>query len=457
MKDYASQSDLDAPWRSKYNASQSELREKEKHWQDTEKLLCLLVSRMAMRVDCPDSTLANNLKVLLKALREGCGLLDLRKQIKDIADRILQLEDSEFKSSPSGNGAEGDDLTMIQDVFIVLLDNINIPSAYSDRIDRIKLSLQSGQDGKGMQIVSGLTSLAEVLDDIFYSVKHDKQKFGQFLQQINSDLRSLDLGITVADELHIQKEHATASIDSKLATEMQEMENVITTQPDIEKIKHSVQSSVNTIRNHMEKFRLQEQQRNEQSKSTTEGLRRQLNKMEQQCTELKKQVLKKHQQTLSDSLTGIRNRLAYEEAIQMECDRFKRYGRPLALIIFDLDNFKHVNDNYGHTVGDKVLQSVAKTLATNIRNVDFLARYGGEEFAVILPELELKDARLVAQKILNAVQAENLNIDGQTIRMTISAGVARMRPDDTVDSLFERADTALYLAKERGRNRCETE
>ncbi len=158
-----------------------------------------------------------------------------------------------------------------------------------------------------------------------------------------------------------------------------------------------------------------------------------------------------------DPLTQLANRHLLTEYLQKILSRLQRYRHYGALLLIDLDNFKHVNDSYGHSVGDKVLQAVARILTNSIRSVDFLARYGGEEFVLILPELGLNDAKMAAVKICKAVQANILKVDGHTIRVTISGGISLVRTDDTAESLFERADTALYLAKERGRNRCETE
>ena len=459
MTDKKALSPTDIDWQNKYQSSQADLRDKEKQWQDTDRLLRLLLSRLTGLVTSQDNTLNNNLQILRKALREGQDILQLNRLIKDISDRILVIESTELKSTISAHGdTEDRQLELISDVFLVLLENINFPSAFKPQIDRIKITIDTGNSiERRLRLLAGITALAEVLDDIFYDVKHDKQKLGLFLQQINSELKSLDEGMLATHELHTRKQAAGDAINSKLESEVQEMENVITTQLNLDAIKSSVQSSVNTIRQHMDTFKQQEQQHNQQAKMVTESLRRRLSSMEKQCVDLKKQLLEKHRQVLSDPLTGIRNRIAYEEAIINELERFKRYNRSACLLMLDLDKFKHINDTYGHNIGDKVLQFVVRILSKNIRSVDFLARYGGEEFVVILPELDLSEAKKVAQKICKTIEASKLEVDGHTIKITISGGVARFRDGDTAESLFERADTALYLAKERGRNRCETE
>lgn len=465
MKDKSLEKKQQATWQSKFNASQDELRLKEKKWQDTEKLIHILISRLGLIIDCPDKNLTNNLQILIKALREGKSILELHKLIKDISERVLQLERTELISSSGSlkntdvdDGGEHVNVELVYEVLIVLLDSINFPKAFSERIEHIKkIMLATNTHDRVLPLVAGVTALAEVLDDIFYNVKHDKEKFGLFLQQINSDLQSIDADISSSHNIQSRKQDSESMVKNNVESAVVEMENIITSQLDVEQFKGSVQSSVAAIRKHMENFQKEAEQHNQESSMMMEKLQMQLKQMEAQCESLKVQILEKHMQTLSDPLTGIRNRLAYEEAIRLEVERHKRYGRSLCLLMLDLDHFKQVNDSFGHNVGDKVLQSVAKILAANIRSVDFLARYGGEEFVVILPELEITAANKVAEKIRKSIQALKLKIDGKVVQVTISGGIAQIHENDTPESIFERADTAMYLAKKQGRNRVESE
>lgn len=435
--------------------SQAVLRDKEKNWQRVERICRLLISRLAQLANCQDDELIFSLKALRKALREGESLIQMEKLIKAVTDQIAELGHVPLEASKVYSSEQ---LKLLSDIFYVLLDRINFPTQYSSHVNKIKLQLsEEGLADDYHRLLSGMTSLAELLTEIFNTVQHDKIKIEHYLQHISRELQHLDEGINTSGILHHEKQLAEEHIKSKVEMEVMEMENSMTTLVDLGDFKATVQKTMKTIRGHMESFKESEEQRNQQADKNISELGQKLKLMEQQCEELKQQVLEKHQQALSDSLTGLRNRLAYEEAIQYELERFKRYGRPVALIMLDLDKFKNINDTLGHGVGDKVLQYVARILAKNIRNVDFLARYGGEEFVIILPELGLQEAKKVAEKICKAVQANKLNVDGKAVNVTISGGIARVRQDDTSESLFERADTALYLAKERGRNRCETE
>jgi diguanylate cyclase (GGDEF)-like protein/PAS domain S-box-containing protein len=162
------------------------------------------------------------------------------------------------------------------------------------------------------------------------------------------------------------------------------------------------------------------------------------------------------QLAVTDPLTGLANRRIFQERLAEEIRRARRYGRPLSLIMADLDHFKVYNDTHGHPAGDVILQQVADIMRANVRETDLVARYGGEEFVMILPETDKAGATKLAEKIRHAVSAypfphEDSQPGG---RLTISLGVATF-PEDLVetDGLIEHADRALYLAKQSGRNR----
>jgi diguanylate cyclase (GGDEF)-like protein len=153
-----------------------------------------------------------------------------------------------------------------------------------------------------------------------------------------------------------------------------------------------------------------------------------------------------------DQLTGALNRYSYSIALDHEIKRSRRYGSPLALLLFDIDNFKAVNDTHGHKAGDSVIEEIAYIVKGQIRDSDSLSRVGGEEFAVIAAESDRGRAAAMAEKLRGLIQEHRFRPAG---RVTVSFGVAALRPDDTADTLFRRADAALYRAKEGGRNRVE--
>jgi len=149
-----------------------------------------------------------------------------------------------------------------------------------------------------------------------------------------------------------------------------------------------------------------------------------------------------------DALTGLHNRRYFHETLAREVARAQRYGRRLALIVFDLDDFKAINDRVGHLAGDAVLAEAAERLLSVVRSADIACRVGGDEFAVVLPESNVEEAELLAGRIARAINARAITPAGT---VNLSAGVAELRPSDRPTDLFERADEALYRAKELGK------
>jgi diguanylate cyclase (GGDEF)-like protein len=151
-----------------------------------------------------------------------------------------------------------------------------------------------------------------------------------------------------------------------------------------------------------------------------------------------------------DALTGLHNRRFFHETLAREVSRAHRYDRKLALIVFDLDDFKEINDKIGHLAGDSVLAEAAGRMRSVVRSADIACRVGGDEFAVVLPESSLDDADQLYRRIQNAVSARAI---GEVGKVFLSAGVAELRPEDDAVTFFERADHALYRAKNAGKGR----
>jgi diguanylate cyclase (GGDEF)-like protein len=150
-----------------------------------------------------------------------------------------------------------------------------------------------------------------------------------------------------------------------------------------------------------------------------------------------------------DALTGLHNRRYFHETLAREVARAQRYHRRLALIVFDLDDFKMINDRVGHLAGDAVLAEASQRLLSVVRSADIACRVGGDEFAIVLPESNVEEAELLAGRIARAINARPITPAGT---VTLSAGIAELRPSDRPTNIFERADEALFRAKELGKD-----
>ncbi len=165
-------------------------------------------------------------------------------------------------------------------------------------------------------------------------------------------------------------------------------------------------------------------------------------------------LLRLYRQATRDPLTGLFNRGALMERMQLEVGRAQQHGHKLCVLLFDLDTFKRINDDYGHLTGDEVLKTFARIFEQALRHSDVAGRYGGEEFLAVLPRTDTADAEQIAEEIRKMCAAAPVATrDGSQLHFTTSAGIARLRQDETAEVLLLRVDDSLYQAKEAGRDR----
>jgi len=182
-----------------------------------------------------------------------------------------------------------------------------------------------------------------------------------------------------------------------------------------------------------------------------------LEAMNEEVDMLRNNLQTLNKEAFTDKLTAIPNRRAFDKKIENLLDSYRDEQQVFSLLLIDIDHFKQFNDTHGHTVGDRVLKYVASVMTGGIKGDDMLARYGGEEFVVLLPNTSYEDAISVGNHIREKVSSNKL-VDNNAQKkvlgyVTISIGVATVSAADSDDSIIERADTALYLAKDRGRNK----
>jgi len=169
----------------------------------------------------------------------------------------------------------------------------------------------------------------------------------------------------------------------------------------------------------------------------------------------RKQMLDKLQKlAVTDGLTQLYNSRHFYNQLKSEVDRTKRYRHPLSLLLLDIDHFKNYNDNYGHLKGDKVLVKIGSTIKSCLRRLDSAYRYGGEEFTVILPETNCPEAVTVANRIMTAIRAVKFRPEPEIFAtVTVSIGATQYSPKEKLSSFVQRADSAMYISKQKGRDR----
>jgi diguanylate cyclase (GGDEF)-like protein len=191
-------------------------------------------------------------------------------------------------------------------------------------------------------------------------------------------------------------------------------------------------------------------------KHIEEELRRTRDELVILHSELEKSYALEKQAARIDSLTGINNRRSLFEFAERELNVAIRYHQPLSMILFDIDRFKQINDNYGHLMGDQLLTHIAQTVMAELRSVDVMGRYGGDEFIILLPQTSPQSASLIAERIHTKVSTIQIEFDTIPITVTVSIGITQVVTNkvqpETVENVILRADKALYAAKQSRHN-----
>ncbi|HKG15836.1 MAG TPA: diguanylate cyclase [Pyrinomonadaceae bacterium] len=184
-------------------------------------------------------------------------------------------------------------------------------------------------------------------------------------------------------------------------------------------------------------------------------LKRERDLLQESAEELRRRAEAASEMSMTDALTGLLNRYGLRRALQRELSEARRYTRPLSCLLLDIDFFKVINDTHGHAAGDAALMQAARVLTESVRGSDVVCRYGGEEFLVLAPETDARGANSLAEKIRLAVSSRLFGDGARAFALTLSAGVAELRPGESGNDMIARADLALYQAKQRGRDRVE--
>ena len=335
-----------------------------------------------------------------------------------------------------------------------LLCFIGFPETFDEPVNRLKDQVAKGVSPADS--IDVLRSIAGMVASVQLQLEKEKNDLQEFLRQLTDNLQEIDLHLSGAEVERLASVKSSHSLDEAVQAQVKHIQKSVDDASSLDQLKEGVNERLEAIREHLD---VHKQQQGKHQKNLENALRfsnERLLELENETKALQEKLDQKHDQAIHDALTGIFNRLAYEERIENEYARWKRYKKPLSLLIFDIDHFKQVNDTWGHKAGDKALKLIAGSLQKNLRESDFLARYGGEEFVVIMPETDIKAAITAANKLRETVQSCEFHYQDQRVNITVSCGIAHFKKSDNVESAFQRADSYLYMAKQAGRNRCHT-
>ncbi len=340
--------------------------------------------------------------------------------------------------------------THIEETLLGLLDELNLPERHRPQAQSVRERLEHGLNW--YELLPVLDDLAVLMLAINDSGQHE---FEAYLQQLNERLESFQSHLQEASEGHADNQSAERDLNSQLREQVDGLHTSVQGAADLDSLKTILDKRLEGLLGTMDEHQHQRDQREQEMSTRLKGLAERVAHMEQEAQGYREHLEEQRQKALVDPLTGLPNRAAWSERLELEVADWQDKGGHLLMAILDLDHFKRINDSYGHLAGDKVLKIVANELRKRLRSRDFIARFGGEEFVLLVPQTALAGGLQLAESLRAAVEACPFHFKGERVTITLSVGITAFRSGEHSDVVLKRADEALYRAKHLGRNRVE--
>jgi diguanylate cyclase len=473
----------DQDLRQKYFDAIAQLEASEARWQQLETTLRRVIGRLCLAARGRAAPLDNELRKMSDLARGRGDIKTIEDHLEPLSRAIAALDEVTAESSGATTTSRAvslagyvppnetstvrqlpkpgapparidlqDEDANVQAVIVAVLERLTrlpeLRPALADLCARSKDSLTPDEFAEGLEKVARLVSEQRT------NLMRERREIEELLQQMDSRLAELTgyLASDVADQKSAQA--SSQQFDLLVTTEVRSLSSDVQTASDLSALRRRVSERLELIAGHLQEFRSREGARVSAQLDRTQRMRLRVTDLEREIHGLHKSLQEEQSLRMIDALTGIPNRASYDDRIRHEFARWQRDNTPISVLAWDIDRFKEINDAYGHSAGDKVLKVVAQHLAQHVRGTDFVARYGGEEFVMILIGTEAQQALVTADKIRNGIETMGFHFHNKPVAVTASCGIATFRGDDTPESIFDRADRALYRAKDAGRNCC---
>ena len=389
-----------------------------------------------------------------------------KHQLAGYQSQWLELINSAVGSAASGNTdakrfwqrllsfqPRKDHLQMCQGVLFGLLEKLHLPEQFSEDLLEIRVAVERHMTSENLPFI--VDTLASLVNSLGREAELQKLEYRAFLTSLTDKINQLDMILLENANEEAEAYQHQSTLGEQLNASLDEMRrDIINDSRDAYQLKSMINLKLTSLCELFDDYRHADESRHTKSLHQISKLKAEMALLEDEAQRLRDGIRKAQESMRKDALTGIWNRQAMMEMLEQEYVRWKRYQNPLTLVIWDIDNFKQINDEYGHMAGDKILKEFANILTESTRSADFVARYGGEEFVGIFPETDLTMGTQLANKIREKIKEARFVYEGNPVPVTVSAGVASFVENDSADDVFKRADQGLYQAKKLGRDNC---
>jgi len=402
------------------------------------------------------SVIADEVLNILKELHQ-----ENKQQIssKLIADKMVWKSSVKdlFTGNDKTKGSDCIDSESLQEISDALLNKLKdlLPTSMTASLNELKDDLHNNSENRASQ--EWLESPINIIKKHINSITKRNKELEDFMVVAMQHLSETEKHFSSELSSHHEKFSEDRIFEERISENMNMMTEDINLSGDVHSIKSALMNKIENINTRISDKREQDMNKLKETEKTLEDMSARLSEIKEEADEIRKRSQEIEFEAVTDALTGLHNRKGYDEKLAETIAHVNRYHIKSSFIICDIDFFKQINDNFGHKVGDLALKKLASLLKERLRSNDFIARFGGEEFAIILPHTDLEGATMAGNGLREFIDKAAFSYQGNQIPLTISIGISEFRKDDDQSSVFERADNALYLAKNSGRNTVKTE
>lgn len=435
-------------WKQKYRDSLVEMEAEEARWRQIEQVLRRLIGRLCAAGMGVNPQLDDELIALAAANRRNADAEELAKLSESLTTTVVAVD--AVAPVPTISFATTDTQTRV--AIRTLLERLPPSESTPTAGQTLMAELAHATNDRGLAAI--LMRVADLIYEHGEQLARERLQTAAVFSQVTQRLEEMG-GYLAESTSASRSQFEDSQIHSDtVISEVRELTSEVSGATELKLLQALIGQRLERVANQVSEFRARQETRLLDFTSRSDRMRARIADLERETSELNSKLANEKQVARLDPLTGLANRKSFDERFKQEIARGPRDQNPLAMLLWDIDGFKLINDSYGHRAGDRVLQSVASCFMAATRSGDFVARIGGEEFVMLLADVRLPEAMQIANEVRSAVGALRFHFRGTPVLVTVSCGITELKEGDAPESTFDRADAALYQAKHAGKNLC---